>query len=221
MNVIRMWLLLTLLACCGMPVDTMAQQGDLRGISELTDQGTLKGIFSFRITRFLESKTSTRLFVAAWFVSSNNPTEIDSGPRLVIFETDGATYKEVFNLEVKDSLDFNEFGSLNSLAVPGIVVNFSSDLDGAGPIWVIALVQDKFQIVYRGENSEIVDLDGNDIPEIFESIWPDGDGYPKSTTIHVWDGVKYQKLASSKWESRFSKLVLNQIRKYNRTRKSG
>lgn len=98
-------------------------------------------------------------------------------------------------------------------------MNFSSDLDAAGPILVIALVQDTFQIVYRGETIEIVDLDGNGIPEIFESVWPDGDGYPKTTTIHVWNGTKYQKLITSKWEYRFSKLMLNRLRRHNKIRK--
>ena len=99
-------------------------------------------------------------------------------------------------------------------------MNFSSDFDGAGSVWVVALVQEKFQIVYKGEHSEIVDLDGNDIPEIFESIWPDGDGYPKSTAIHVWNGTKYQKFISSKWTARFSQSVLGRIRKYNKTRQN-
>jgi hypothetical protein len=51
---------------------------------------------------------------------------------------------------------------------------------------MVALVQDKFQVVYQGQTSEIVNLDGDGIPEIFESVWPDGDGYPKKTTIYVW-----------------------------------
>ena len=216
MNVIR-FVFLTLLLCFGMVVDANSQQGDLGRVGEITDQSMCKGIFSFRITRFLSSKTSTRLFVAGWFVSNNNSTQ--AGGRLKIFEKDGPEYKEVFNLEEKDTLDFREFGSLHSLALPGIVVNFSSDLDGDGPVWVVALVQEKFQIVYQGESSEIVDLDGNGIPEIFESIWPDGDGYPKSTTIQVWNGTKYQKLITSNWKSRFSKLVLGRITKYNKTRK--
>ena len=218
MNVIR-FVSLMLLLWFGLVVDANSQQGDLGRVGEITDQGTFKGIFSFRITRFLASKTSTRLFVAGWLVSNNSSPQADSSGRLKIYEKDGAQYKEVFNLEDKDTLAFGEFGSLHSLALPGIVVNFSSDLDGDGPVWVVALVQEKFQIVYQGESSEIVDLDGNGIPEIFESIWPDGDGYPKTTTIHVWNGTKYQKLITSNWESRFSKSVLGRIMKYNKTRK--
>lgn len=218
MNVIR-FVFLTFLLGFGLVVDANSQQGDLGGVGEITDKGGCKGIFSFRITRFLASKTSTRLFVAGWFVSNNTSTRDGSSSRLKIYEKDGAEYKEVFNLEEKDTLDFREFGSLRSLALPGIVVNFSSDFDGDGPVWVVALVQEKFQVVYQGESSEIVDLDGDGISEIFESIWPDGDGYPKSTIIHVWNGTKYQRLITSKWESRFSKLVLGRITKYNKTRK--
>jgi hypothetical protein len=218
MNVIR-FVFLTLLLWFSLGVSANSQQGDLGRLGEITDQGTCKGIFSFRITRFLASKTSTKLFVAGWIVS-NNSTQAGSSGRLKIYEKDGGEYKEVFNLHEKDSLDFREFGSLHSLALPGIVVNFSSDLDGDGPVWVVAMVQERFQIVYQGETSEIVDLDGNGIPEIFESIWPDGDGNPKRTTIHVWNGTKYQKLITSNWDSRFSKSVLGRITKYNKTRKS-
>lgn len=217
MNVIR-FLFLTLLLWFGLGVDANSQQGDLGRVGEITDRGTCKGIISFRITRFLTTKTSTSLFVAGWFVSDNSATKAGSSG-LKIYEKVGAEYKEVFNLDEKDALDFREFSTLHSLALPGIVVNFSSDLDGDGPVWVVALVQERFQIVYQGETSEIVDLDGNGIPEIFESIWPDGDGYPKSTTIHVWNGTKYQKLITSNWESRFSKSVLGRITKNNKTRK--
>ena len=218
MNVIR-FVFLTTLLFCGLLVDTIAQPGDLEGVCEISGKGKLKGVHSFRITRFLSSKTSTRLFVAAWFVSDNNSSQTHARRRLVIFEQVGTIYREVFNLEEDDPLEFYGFGSLNSLAVPGIVVNFSSDLDGDGPVLVVAMVQDTFQVVYRGESCEIVDLDGNGIPEIFESIWPDGDGYPKSTTIYLWNGTKYRKLITTKWESRFSKMVLNRIR--NRTRSRG
>src|SRR5215204_4387658 len=129
MNVIR-FMSLTLLLLFGLVVDAKSQAGDLGRLGEVIDQGTCKGIFSFRITRFEASKTSTRLFIAGWFATNNNSTHSGSSGRLIIFEKDGAGYKEVFNLAEKDTLDFREFGSLHSLALPGIVVNFSSDLDG-------------------------------------------------------------------------------------------
>jgi hypothetical protein len=220
MNLIRL-VLLTSMLFCGLLVPTMAQPGDLERLCELSYKGKLKGVLSFRITRFQSPTTSTRLFVAAWFVSDKKSTEATSSRRLVIFEQVGEAYKEVFNLQENDPLEFRDFESLNSLTVPGIAVNFSSDLDdGAGPVLVVALVQDSFRIVYRGGTAEMVDLDGNGVPEFFESIWPDGDGYPKSTTIHVWNGTKYEKLITSSWQSRFSELVLNRVRKYEKTRRS-
>lgn len=218
MNSIR-FTFLTLLLLFGLVVDANSQPCDFRRVDEVTDMGACKGIISFRVTRFEATTTSTRLFVAAWFGANTNSTDVGSSARLTIFEKDGADYKEVFNFVETDTLDFREFGPLHSLALPGIVVNFSSDLNGDGPVWVVAFVQEKFQIVYRGAASEIVDLDGNGIPEIFESIWPDGEGYPKRTTIHVWNGTNYQKLITSNWESRFSKSMLRQITKYNKSRK--
>lgn len=213
MSVTRLVFLVSLLLG-GMAVDTTAQPGDLERLCEMPTKGKLKGVFSFRTTKFLSSKTITRIFVATWSVSDSDAMQDEVRRRLVILEKDGASYKEVFNFEQKNPIEFQEFQSFNSLAVPGFVVHFSSDVNGVGPVLVIAMVQDNFRIVFQGESSEIVDLDGNGIPEVFESIWPDGDGYPKSTTIYVWNGMKYQKLITSNWESRFSARVLKRIRRY-------
>ena len=196
---------------------TPAQQRDLQNLSALSDKGNLRGVFSFPVVEFSSSKTKTRLFVAAWYDKGReSPTGRSS---LMVFEKDESQYREVFSFEIDESLDFREFGTLYSLVLPGFTVKFSDNLDGDGPVWVVALVQEKFQIVYQGESSEIVDLDGNGIPEIFESVWPDGDGYPTSTTIHVWNGTRYQKLITSNWQFRFRKSVFDRIAKYNKTRK--
>ena len=84
---------------------------------------------------------------------------------------------------------------------------------------MVALVQDKFQVVYQGQTSEIVNLDGDGIPEIFESVWPDGNGYSTTTTIYVWDGLRYRQLTTAKWEYPFSISVLNRLKMYRRSRK--
>jgi len=160
-----------------------------------------------------------RSFLAVWREPEKGGVSSTPG-QLVICEKNGLLYKEVFRFEDKARMEFLEFAPLSSLTVPGVVVTFAPDIVGwKGPTLIVALVQDKFEIVFEGGTSEVVDLDGNGIPEIFESVWPDGDGYPRRTLIHVWDGVKYRKLTSSKWEYRFSRSVLNRLRGYSKTRK--
>jgi hypothetical protein len=182
-------------------------------------RGEIQGVVSFKAVRFLASQTSMRSFLAVWREPEKGGVSSTPG-QLVICEKNGLLYKEVFRFEDKARMEFLEFAPLSSLTVPGVVVTFAPDIVGwKGPTLIVALVQDKFEIVFEGGTSEVVDLDGNGIPEIFESVWPDGDGYPRRTLIHVWDGVKYRKLTSSKWEYRFSRSVLNRLRGYSKTRK--
>ena len=114
--------------------------------------------------------------------------------------------------------NFFETGQIKNANGEVVATYAQISIDDRGPTLVVALVQEKFEVVYQGATSEVVDLDGNGIPEIFESVWPDGDGYPRTTTIHVWDGVKYRKLTTSRWEYRFSRSVLNRVRNYNKAK---
>lgn len=215
-NLTRLAILLALSAGV-MP--TLAQYDDLGDLCEISRSGKVKGILSFRATRFLATQTSVRLFLAVWHEGGNGGPVSSTQGTLVVQEKDGLRYKEVFRFEDKAQMEFQELAPLNSFTVPGLVVTFSSEIGWNGQTLVVALVQEKFEVVYQGGTSELVDLDGNGIPEIFESAWPDGDGYPRRTVIHVWDGLKYRKLTASKWEFRFSRSVLNRVRSYNKNRK--
>lgn len=112
MILVRIFVFLTTLLYVGATVDTMAQPGDFERVCQISDRGKLKGIFSFRITRFLSSKTSTRLFVAAWYVSDDHSTPLVPERQLVIFEKDGALYKQVFSYEEKDPWNFKSLDPL-------------------------------------------------------------------------------------------------------------
>jgi hypothetical protein len=216
MDLIRLVMLLA--ASLGGLTPTLGQSGDLGDLCEIPKVEKTQAVLSFRATRVLASHTSVRSFLALWHERENGGPVSSTPGQLVVCEKSGVRYKEVFRFEDKAQMGFLEFAPLSSLTVPGLVVTFSSEIGWNGPTLVVALVQEKFEVVYQGVTSELVDLDGNGIPEIFESMWPDGDGYPRTTTIHVWDGVKYRKLTTSRWEYRFSRSVLSRVRSYNKAK---
>ena len=207
-----------LLASSGGARPALAQSGDLGNLCEISSSLSVKGILSFRATRFLASETSVRLFLAVWHEYTKGGLVSSPEGQLRVYEKDGLQYREVFRLEGREQMEFQELAPLNSQRVPGLVVTFS-EVDRNGLTLVVALVKEKFEVVYNGGSSELVDLDGDGIPEIFESVWPDGDGYPRRTIIHVWDGAKYRKLTTSKWEYRFSRSILNRLKSYGKNRK--
>lgn len=86
----------------------------------------------------------------------------------------------------------------------GIITNYDS-------VKVIALVGGKFQSVFEGSSSEFSHLNDDGVPEIFESMWPDGDGYPTTTTVHVWNGKKYSRLMKVSFRKRFGPTVQTAI----------
>jgi hypothetical protein len=61
-----------------------------------------------------------------------------------------------------------------------------------------------------------LDLNGDGFPEIFESSWPDGDGSPKATTVHVWSGKNYRTLMKTSWRNRFGPGVFSAVEKASR-----
>ncbi len=215
-NLIRLVMLLA--ASLGGLTPTLGQSGGLEELCETPRDEKIQAVLSFSATRVLASHTSVRSFLAVWHEGKNGGPVNTTPGQLVVCEKNGLRYKEVFRFEDRAQMGFLEFAPLSSLTVPGLVVTFSSDTGWNGPTLVVALVQEKFEVVYQGATSELVDLDGNGIPEIFESVWPDGDGYPRTTTIHVWDGVKYRKLTTSRWEYRLSRSVLSRVRSYNKAK---
>lgn len=217
MNLIRLFVIV--IASLGGLIPILGQSGDPGDICKIPSR-EIQGVVTFKAVKLLASQTSMKSFLAVWHEPENGGRVTSTPGQLVICERNGLTYKEVFRFEDKARMEFLEFAPLSSLTVPGVVVTFASDIVGwKGPTVVVALLNEKFGIVYEGGTSEVIDLDGNGIPEIFESVWPDADGYPKRTTIHVWDGVKYRKLMTSRWEYRFSRLVLNRLRSYSKTKK--
>ena len=175
--------------------------------------GTIKGILSFRAMRFSHSQTISRVFLAVWYEKVIENTEVNE-EGLVIYEKRGNGYEESFRFVDKAQRRFQELAPLNSMQVPGVIVTFSSEEHWSGETTVIAFVNDKFQVVYQGKASEFVDLNGDGIAEIFESSWPNGDGFPKKTIVYIWNGSGYQKLTVSMWDERFGRAVQSLLKKH-------
>lgn len=130
---------------------------------------------------------------------------------LVIYAVKDGEFSEVFRLKSEPGDESWEKlvplcdSRLIGLAIQtGVITNYDS-------VQVIALVEGKFQLVFKGSSSEFTDLNDDGVPEIFESDWPDGDGYPTTTTVHVWNGKKYSRLMKVSFRKRFGPTVQTAI----------
>jgi len=182
-----------------------AQAGDLGSLEDIAKKGKVKAITSFR--------SSERLFLAVWYVMPSEQRAPAVDHLLYIFERQENRYSELLRLDAGVEGTWEDIVPFGGVRLPGVAIFSASGISDRGPVTVIALVKGKFQIVYQGDESEFIDLNADGIPEILESVWPDGDGYPKTTTIHIWTGKAYTPLMKSKWSQRFSQAVLNAVRK--------
>ncbi len=60
--------------------------------------------------------------------------------------------------------------SFDSPQVPGVVLFSSTGISDRGSATVIGLLGNNFGVVYRGNESEFVDINADGIPEILESV---------------------------------------------------
>jgi hypothetical protein len=135
---------------------------------------------------------------------------------LVIYELRNREPAEVFRINSSPEDVWQRLIALDAFSLPGLTIQSSHSFTDNDAALVIALVDGKFQVVFRGLTSEILDLNGDGIPEIFESMWPDGDGYPKTTTVHVWSGKTYRPLMKTSWRNRFGPGILTSVERASR-----
>jgi len=118
-----------------------------------------------------------------------------------------STWTRLVSLDAKrfrtlksDQMEASRFPSttkseiIGALNLSGVIIQSSHSFTDYDAALVIALVNGKFKVVFSGGTSEILDLNADGVPEIFDSMWPDGDGHPKTTSIHVWNGKTYVPL---------------------------
>jgi predicted RNase H-like HicB family nuclease len=204
MNRVQRLLLLIVIISSLSGVPVFAQVGDLANL-DLPRKGKLKGIASFRAGR--------SLFVGVWYEITPPERSPATEDWLYIFDCVAGRYNEVFRYAANGGLVWSELMAFDAARLPGLVLLSTSGASPRGPATVIALVGAKFQVVYRGDESEFVDLDADGIPEILESAWPDGDGYPKTTRVHVWDGKRYQLFRKVRWAERYGRSIQSAVRR--------
>ena len=175
-----------------------ANFGDLAKIPKL---GQVRGLLSF---------SETHLAVWYWNVRKNQIPGYEDF--LVIYERRSLELAEVFRLKSSAEDAWQRLIPLDGF-LTGLTIQSSQSFTTNDAALVIASVEGKFQVVFSGGTSEIVDLNGDNIPEIFESMWPDGDGHPQTTTIHVWSGKTYTRLMKASWSNRFGRVTLLSVEK--------
>ena len=178
-----------------------AQPGGFGNLERIPKLGEIRGLTSFSGSH-----------LAVWYsnVRRENQTPIYEA-FLVIFELRDREPAEVFRMNSSPEDEWQRLIPLTSFSLTGLAIQSSQSISDNDAALVIALVEGKFQVVFRGLSSEILDLNGDGIPEIFESMWPDGDGYPKTTTVHMWTGKTYRPLMKTSWRNRFGPGVLSSV----------
>ena len=171
--------------------------GDLEKIPKL---GEIRGLTSF-----------SESHLAVWYSNVRKDEFPSYEAFLVIFELRNREPAEVFRIKSSPEDMWQRLIPLDAFHLTGLTIQSSHSFTDNDAALVIAMVDGKFQIVFRGGTSEILDLNGDGIPEIFESMWPDGDGFPKTTTVHVWSGKTYRPLMKASWRNRFGREVLSSV----------
>jgi hypothetical protein len=167
--------------------------------------GEIRGLSSF-----------SESHLAVWYSNVRKDQIPSYEAFLVIFELRNGEPAEVFRIVSQPEDVWQRLMPLEALGLPGLTIQSSHSFTDNDAALVIALVDGKFQVVFRGGTSEILDLNGDGVSEVFESMWPDGDGYPKATTIHVWSGKNYRALMKTSWRKRFGPGVLSSVEKASR-----
>jgi hypothetical protein len=175
-----------------------AQAGSFGDLGQVPKLGEIWGISSF-----------SESHLAVWYSNVRKDQTPSHEAFLVIFELRNGKLEEVFRVVNSPEDQWQRLIPLDSRR-PGLTIQSSNISDNDAAL-VIVLVDGKFQVVFRGGASEILDLDADGVPEIFESIWPDGDGYPPATTVHVWSGKSYRALMKTSWRNRFGPAVLSAV----------
>jgi len=183
-----------------------SQRGGFGSLERIPKLGEIRGLTTFDGSH-----------LAVWYsnVRKENQTPIREA-FLVIFELRDRELAEVFRMNSNPEDEWQRLIPLTSSSPIGLAIQSSHSFTDNDAALVIALVDEKFRVVFRGLTSEILDLNGDGVPEVFESMWPDGDGYPKATTIHVWSGKNYRALMRTSWRNRFGTAVLSSVEKASR-----
>ena len=177
-----------------------AQPGNFGDLGKLPKLGDVRAI-----TNLDESH------LAVWYGILDKNAVPSYWDVLAIYAVKDGEFSEVFRLKSEAGDEFwaklvplCDSRLIGVALQTGVITNYDQ-------VRVIALVEGKFQSVFEGSTSEFTDLNDDGVPEIFESDWPDGDGYPTTTTVHLWNGKKYSRLMKISFRKRFGPTVQTAI----------
>jgi hypothetical protein len=182
-----------------------AQPGSFGDLGKIPRLGEIRGL-----TTFSESH------LAVWYSNVRKDQSPSYEAFLVIYEMRNREPTEVFRIKSSPEDAWQRLIPLSAYKLTGLTTQSSQSLTDYDAALVIALVDGKFKVVFSGGTSEIFDLNADGVPEIFDSMWPDGDGYPKTTSIHVWNGKTYIPLMKTSWRKRFGVSVRSSIERASR-----
>lgn len=182
-----------------------AQPGSFGDLGKIPRLGEIRGITSF-----------SESHLAVWYSNVRKDQFPSYDAFLVIYEMRNREPSEVFRINSSPEDVWQRLIPLGALNLTGLTIQSSHSFTDYDAALVIALVDGKFKVVFSGGTSEIFDLNADGVPEIFDSMWPDGDGYPKTTSIHVWNGKTYVPLMKTSWRNRFGSGVRSSVERASR-----
>lgn len=121
--------------------------------------------------------------------------------RLVIYRGFNGDLIEDYALELDPEVGWETIESLPARGVSrrglaGVVVWGGTGGTGHSYALVVGAFDGNFEIVFRGHNVELLDVDFDGIPEILDSRHPPEDcGPPAEMRVWTWDGRKYNEVA--------------------------
>ena len=172
------------------------QPGSFGDLSKIPKLGEIRGLTSF-----------SESHLAVWYSNVKRGPIPSYEALLVIYEMRNQSPVEVFRISSSVQDIWQKLIPLSDSRLTGVIMQASQSFTEYDSALLIALVDGKFKVVFRGSTTEVVDLNADGIPELLESMWPDGDGFPKSTTVHVWNGQVYTALTKVAWSERFGPKV--------------
>lgn len=145
------------------------------------------------------------------------PTKVHSVDCELVITSQKIEKPPVIAFHIMDpGCDWDTLATLNGSVLNGFVLWWTGPDSFFGKTVVFAFVDGKFTNAYGGDYpSEIVDIDGDGVPEIIGSRI-DMNGDTKGCKIYLWNGSVYKFVMNVQFEDRLGRRVLNAVRQYRR-----
>ncbi|MCC6743164.1 MAG: hypothetical protein IT175_04820 [Acidobacteria bacterium] len=176
-----------------MSIADVVANRDIRGISTFQDDSGIR-------------------YLALWVLDSSGGVAEN---RLLAYRQIGDGYEAIFSLDAQSTEDalWEKLETFPSARSPGIALYSLAGDYFYGSVIVVGVVDGRMKVVYSGNTSEFIDLNGDGVAEIVESVWPNGDGYPTNAKVYIWSGGAYKHILTARWPDRLGRATLNAVNK--------